>query len=143
MSNKTNSLTIGSLAKAANVHVETIRYYQRRGLLPEPQRPLGRIRRYGSVDIDRLRFVKTAQQLGFSLDEINDLLWLEDSTQCQEASALAELRLRDVRNKISKLKRIERALNELVKQCHAPQRNVKCPFITSLYEGIREMEKES
>ncbi len=68
MSVKASSLTIGGLAKAANVNVETIRYYQRRGLLSEPKRPLGGIRRYGSADIDRLTFVKTAQQLGFSLD---------------------------------------------------------------------------
>ena len=73
MSVKASSLTIGGLAKAANVNVETIRYYQRRGLLSEPKRPLGGIRRYGSADIDRLTFVKTAQQLGFSLDEVGDL----------------------------------------------------------------------
>ncbi|MEP5176848.1 MerR family transcriptional regulator, partial [Marinobacter alexandrii] len=73
MVNKVNPLTIGGLAKATGVHVETIRYYQRRGLLSEPQRPPGGIRRYGSADIDRLTFVKSAQNLGFSLDEIIDL----------------------------------------------------------------------
>ena len=99
MLDKANSLTIGGLAKAANVNVETIRYYQRRGLLSEPKRPLGGIRRYGSADIDRLTFVKTAQQLGFSLDEVGDLLRLEDGTHCQEASALAEHKLKDVREK--------------------------------------------
>mgnify|MGYP003136621934 FL=1 len=76
MSDTMNSLTIGGLAKAANVSVETIRYYQRRGLIPEPQRPPGGIRRYGATEIDRLMFVKTAQQLGFSLNEIGDLLQL-------------------------------------------------------------------
>jgi MerR family transcriptional regulator, mercuric resistance operon regulatory protein len=63
------SLTIGALAKAANVHVETVRYYQPRGLLREPARPLNGIRRYGMADVSRLHFIKHAQQTGFSLDE--------------------------------------------------------------------------
>ena len=142
MSDKANSLTIGGLARAARVHVETIRYYQRRGLLPEPQRPPGGIRRYGSVDIDRLMFVKTAQQLGFSLDEISDLLRLEDGTHCQEASALAEHKLRDVREKIDRLEKIEKVLGEMVDRCHAQQGNVNCPLIESLHEGISGSEEQ-
>lgn len=136
MSDKANSLTIGGLARAAKVHIETIRYYQRRGLLPEPQRPPGGIRRYGDADIDRLTFVKTAQQLGFSLDEIGDLLRLEDGTHCQEASALAEHKLRDVRNKIDRLEKIEKALEEMVGRCHARPGNITCPLIASLHEGM-------
>ncbi len=137
MQEKANSLTIGGLAKAANVHVETIRYYQRRSLLPEPQRPPGGIRRYGSADIDRLLFVKTAQQLGFSLNEISDLLRLEDGTHCQEASALAEHKLRDVREKIDRLEQIEKVLGEMVDRCHAQQGTITCPLIASLHDGIR------
>ena len=106
MQDKGNSLTIGGLAKATKVHVETIRYYQRRGLLPEPERPPGGIRRYGSSYIDRLTFVKTAQQLGFSLNEISDLLRLEDGTHCQDASVLGEHKLRDVREKIHRLEQL-------------------------------------
>lgn len=136
MSDKANSLTIGGLARAAKVHIETIRYYQRRGLLPEPQRPPGGIRRYADADIDRLTFVKTAQQLGFSLDEISDLLRLEDGTHCQEASALAEHKLRDVREKLDRLKRIEGVLGEMVDRCHDQQGNINCPLIESLHEGI-------
>ncbi|SFR66427.1 MerR family transcriptional regulator, mercuric resistance operon regulatory protein [Marinobacter daqiaonensis] len=131
-----NSLTIGGLAKATNVHIETIRYYQRRGLLREPQRPPGGVRRYGSADIARLTFVKTAQQLGFSLDDISDLLRLEDGTHCQEASALAEHKLRDVREKIDRLEKIEKVLGEMVKRCHAHQGDISCPLIASLHEGI-------
>lgn len=137
MSDKVNSLTIGGLAKAANVPVETIRYYQRRGLIPEPQRPPGGIRRYDSADIDRLMFVKTSQQLGFSLDEINDLLQLDEGTHCLEARALAEHKLRDVRERIDKLKRIETVLSDLVDRCCAHQGNITCPLIASLHEGIR------
>ena len=138
-----NSLTIGGLAKAANVHVETIRYYQRRGLLLEPQRPPGGIRRYGSADIDRVMFVRSAQKLGFSLDEIMDLLQLEDGTHCQEASALAERKLRDLREKIDRLGKIEKVLGELVDQCHVHQDNITCPLTASLHEGIREGEDQS
>ncbi|MEX1215744.1 Hg(II)-responsive transcriptional regulator [Saccharospirillum sp.] len=136
MSDKTNSLTIGGLARAANVHIETIRYYQRRGLLAEPQRPAGSIRRYGSSDIDRLMFIKSAQQLGFSLDEVNDLLLLDDGTHCQQASALAEHKLDDVREKIGRLKKIEKVLGDMVVRCHAQQGNITCPLIAALHEGI-------
>lgn len=140
MQHDVNSLTIGGLAKAANVHVETIRYYQRRGLLSEPERPAGGIRRYGSADLDRLTFVRTAQQLGFSLNEISELLRLDDGTHCQEASALAEHKLRDVRGKIDRLAQMEKVLSELVDRCHAHQGNITCPLIASLHEGIRATE---
>lgn len=70
------NLTIGVFAKAAGVNVETIRFYQRKGLLPEPDKPYGSIRRYGEADVTRVRFVKSAQRLGFSLDEIAELLRL-------------------------------------------------------------------
>ena len=142
MSDNADSLTIGGLARAANVHIETIRYYQRRGLLPEPERPPGGIRRYGDADIDRLTFVKTAQQLGFSLDEISDLLRLDDGTHCREASALAEHKLRDVREKIDRLEKIEKVLDEMVGRCHAHPGNISCPLIASLHEGIRGQEAE-
>jgi MerR family mercuric resistance operon transcriptional regulator len=66
--------TIGELGKVTGIHVETIRFYQRRGLLAEPQRPLGGIRRYGEAEAARIRFIKSAKKLGFSLDEIITLL---------------------------------------------------------------------
>ena len=136
MPDEMNSLTIGGLAKAANVSVETIRYYQRRGLIPEPQRPLGGIRRYGPSDIGRLSFVKTSQQLGFSLDEVSDMLRLEDGTHCQEASTLAERKLHDVRGKIEKLQQIEVLLSAMVDRCCAQEGNISCPLIASLHEGV-------
>ncbi|UZJ44397.1 Hg(II)-responsive transcriptional regulator [Marinimicrobium sp. C6131] len=136
MPDKANSLTIGGLAEAANVSVETIRYYQRRGLIPEPQRPPSGIRRYGITDIDRLKFVKTSQQLGFSLDEIHELLQLDDGAHCHEVSVLAERKLHDVREKINKLRQIEAVLNNLVDQCCAQDSNISCPLIASLHEGV-------
>ncbi|EEU2719380.1 TPA: MerR family transcriptional regulator, partial [Escherichia coli] len=90
MENNLENLTIGVFAKAAGVNVETIRFYQRKGLLREPDKPYGSIRRYGEADVVRVKFVKSAQRLGFSLDEIAELLRLDDGTHCEEASSLAE-----------------------------------------------------
>jgi MerR family transcriptional regulator, mercuric resistance operon regulatory protein len=135
MEHKLENLTIGAFAKAAGVHVETIRFYQRRGLLPEPDRPYGRIRRYGQADVARLRFIKSAQWLGFSLDEIAQLLKLEDGIQCRETANLAALRLADVRARLADLRRIETALSKLVSECNARRGNVSCPLIASLQKG--------
>ena len=132
MENHLQSLTIGAFARAAGVNVETIRFYQRKGLLPEPIKPYGRIRRYSHIDIARIQFVKSAQRLGFSLDEIVELLRLEDGTHCDEASHLAEHKLRDVREKLVDLKSMETALSGLVRACHARKGNVSCPLIASL-----------
>lgn len=132
MENSLKNLTIGAFATAAGVNVETIRFYQRKGLLSEPNRPYGRIRRYGEVDVTRVRFVKSAQRLGFSLDEIAELLRLEDGTHCEEASHLAEHKLKDVREKLADLMRMEAALSELVCACHATKGDISCPLIASL-----------
>jgi MerR family mercuric resistance operon transcriptional regulator len=128
--------TIGSLAAAAGVTVETIRFYQRKALLSEPERPTGGIRRYGIADLKRVQFVKTAQRLGFSLDEIAELLKLEDGTHCDEAAAQAEQKLEDVREKLANLKRMENALAALVKSCHSRKGNVSCPLIASLHGNM-------
>lgn len=133
MVNDPQTLTIGAFAKAAGVNVETIRFYQRKGLLPEPERPYGRVRRYGSTDVARVRFVKSAQRLGFSLDEISHLLKLEDGTHCSEVAELAALQLTDVRAKLADLSRIEAVLSRLVNECHAQRGNVSCPLIDSLH----------
>ncbi len=135
MANPSEQLTIGAFAKAAGVNVETIRFYQRRGLLAEPERPLGGIRRYGEADVARLRFVKSAQRLGFSLDEIIELLKLEDGTHCREAAALAALRLADVRARQANLRRMERVLSRLVRECGSRGGRVSCPLIDALREG--------
>ncbi|TAL79271.1 MAG: Hg(II)-responsive transcriptional regulator [Burkholderiaceae bacterium] len=126
------NLTIGTFAKAAGVNVETIRFYQRKGLLTEPGKPYGSIRRYGAEDVTRVRFVKSAQRLGFSLDEVAELLQLDDGAHCDEASLLAEHKLQDVREKIADLACMETVLSELVRACHARKGNVSCPLIASL-----------
>ncbi|MBE0546814.1 MAG: Hg(II)-responsive transcriptional regulator [Rubrivivax sp.] len=129
-------LTIGTLAAAAGVNVETIRFYQRRGLLPEPERPSGSVRRYGPADLARVRFVKSAQRSGFSLDEVAQLLQLEDGTRCSEAREIALHRLLDVRQRLADLQRIEAALAALVARCAGGRGRVACPLIASLQEAV-------
>nr|WP_311529515.1 Hg(II)-responsive transcriptional regulator [uncultured Ralstonia sp.] len=132
MLNDSPSLTIGALARAAMVTVETIRFYQRKGLLSEPDRPYGGIRRYSEADIARVRFVKSAQRLGFSLDGVADLLRLEDGAHCSEASSLAEHKLNDIRAKLADLAGMESVLSQLVCACRASKGSVSCPLIASL-----------
>ena len=129
-----NNLTIGAVAEAAGVNVETIRFYQRRGLLPEPDKPYGSIRRYGAADVERVKFVKAAQRLGFSLDEVASLLMLDDGTHCDEARQLAEQKLADVRAKLADLRRIESVLVTLVRDCRASHGTVSCPLISALQQ---------
>jgi MerR family transcriptional regulator, mercuric resistance operon regulatory protein len=132
MSTSPGSLTIGVLAERAGVNVETIRFYQRKRLMPEPKRPQGGIRRYGEAELARLRFIRSAQNLGFSLDEVAEVLKLEDGTHCREARRLAERKLEDVREKLAVLRRMESALSGLVARCSSARGSVKCPLISSL-----------
>lgn len=141
MDARPHELTIGALAQAGGVTVEAVRFYQRRGLLPEPDRPYGRIRRYGAADVGRLRFVKSAQRLGFSLDEVVELLRLEDGTHCREASRLAEEKLADVREKLTKLARMEATLAALISACHVRKGRASCPLIASLLGDATEPQR--
>lgn len=127
-----NTTTISGLADAAGVNIETIRYYQRKKLVPEPERPIGGIRHYGATALARVRFIKSAQRLGFSLEEVGELLKLEDGTHCDEARLFAEHKLADVRKKLADLRRMESALTELIKDCCASEGLIKCPLIAAL-----------
>lgn len=130
---RTENMSIGAFADAAGVNVETIRFYQRKGLLGEPDKPYGSIRRYGDADVARVRFVKSAQRLGFSLDEVAELLTLDDGAHCDEARHLAEQKLDDVRSKLVDLHRIESVLATLV-DCCASHGTVSCPLIAALQD---------
>ena len=132
MENDLHSLTVGALAKAAGVNVETIRFYQRKGLLPVPARPYGSIRRYNQADLARMTFIKSIKHLGFSLEEVGHFLELADGTHCEEVSSLAEQKLQDVREKMADLARIEATISELVRACHARKTNLSCPLIDTL-----------
>jgi MerR family mercuric resistance operon transcriptional regulator len=124
-------LTIGRLAKAAKVGVETIRYYQRRGLLPVPK-AVGAVRYYPSKLIDRIGFIKRAQSLGFSLEEVSTLLDLEDGRNRRAVQAVAQARLGQFRSKLSDLQRMQTTLHELVERCHATGQAYPCPIIEAL-----------
>lgn len=130
-----DTFTIGALARGSGVGVETIRFYQRRQLLARPNRPPGGVRRYRVRDVARVRFIKAAQQLGFSLDEVAVLLRLDDGTHCEAARALAEVKLVDVRSRLELLRRIESALTTLIRQCRVAEGRVACPLIASLQGG--------
>jgi MerR family mercuric resistance operon transcriptional regulator len=129
------SLTIGLVARAADVNVETVRYYQRRGLLREPQRPLNGVRRYSAGDVKRIRFIKRAQQLGFSLVEIANLLTLEDGRSCRETQRQASKKLALVEARITDLERLRGTLKELIGRCEAGRGKIACPIIASLTGG--------
>ena len=132
MENNLENLTIGAFAKASGVNVETIRFYQHKGLLLVPNKPYGSIRRYSKIDVQRVRFIKSAQRLGFSLNEISELLRLEDGIHCNEVSYLTEIKLKDVRKKLKDLTRMEAALSALLRACLTRKGNVSCPIIASL-----------
>lgn len=129
-------LSIGSLAKAADVNVETIRYYQRRGLLDEPSKPPGGHRRYAAAAAARVRFVKRAQQLGFTLEEIKELLLLQDGQSCREARLLAERKLELIEMRIADLSRMRRSLKGLIAQCAEGKRPRSCPIIATLSAAV-------
>lgn len=132
MNNALNPFTIGVLATQAGVNVETIRFYQRKNLLHAPPRDAGSIRRYSQTDIDRVHFIKSAQRLGFSLNEVAQLLNLEDGSRCEEAREQAQQKLISVRAKLADLQHIERALSGLVERCSSASETVCCPLIAAL-----------
>ncbi len=135
MNDAADAMTIGQLAFAAGVNLETIRFYQRKALMPEPVRARGSIRRYGAEDLARVRFIKSAQRLGFSLDEVAVLLQLEDGAHCDEARELGAAKLAQVRDKLADLQRIESVLAQLVKRCGAARGKVTCPLIASIQDA--------
>ena len=122
------SLTIGKLASAGGVGVETIRFYQRKGLIDQPVRNDG-IRRYGSDDLQRLRFIRQAQAAGFTLEEIRELLELNSSEDRSRARAMAQTRVALLDAKIAELVRAREALGRLARQCESS--TGKCPILAA------------
>ena len=131
MSSDHHEMTIGALARKAGVGVETVRYYQRRGLLHEPERPYGGIRRYGESDLRRLRFIRHARDLGFSLDEAGELLQLDDGVECAQAQRIAGEKLDRIAQRIEQLERISDTLQALLEQCRETN-TARCPMIAAL-----------
>jgi len=123
-----NSDTIGGLAKAAGVGVETVRYYQRRGLLPEPHRSRGEVRRYSAEDVRRLKFVRSAQAAGFTLAEIGELIDLSASDDRPRARELAQARVAALDEKTAELEFARNALAGLARDC-AKGGDGPCPIL--------------
>jgi MerR family mercuric resistance operon transcriptional regulator len=128
-----SGLTRGELARATGCNIETIRYYEKSCLLPDPPRTAAGYRIYAAAHVARLRFILRARELGFTLDDIRGLLGLEDGTvpSCGEVKALTDRHLTDVRAKIADLRRIEAALARTAAQCsgaNVPQ----CPVLETL-----------
>ena len=125
-------LTIGRLADEAGVNVETIRYYQRRGLMQEPDKPTHGHRRYASDAVKRVRFIKRAQVLGFTLEEIGSLLELDEAHACAETREMASHKLEIIETKLADLMAMRKALAALLRQCNAGAMKGNCPIIQAL-----------
>jgi MerR family transcriptional regulator, mercuric resistance operon regulatory protein len=127
-------ITIGGLSKSTGTNVETIRYYERAGLLPAPARSAGGYRMYGTTQAKRLNFIRRARALGFSLADVRKLLTLADQRRrpCADVRPVAAAHLTDVREKIADLRQMERVLKETVARCGAGTGS-QCPMIDALY----------
>ena len=132
------SFTIGALAKKAGVNVETIRFYQRRGLLIQPVKPFMGVRHYTERDVQRVQFIKQGQKLGFTLDEVSELLRLEDGQHCREAKEIAHRKLVLIRERIESLRKMETALFDLVESCAGNTESITCPIILALLRAPPE-----
>ena len=126
-----DSLTIGRLARAADVGVETIRYYQDRKLLPVPHADRA-FRYYPMSLVERIRFIKRAQELGFSLEEVRELLLLEDGADRASIRRVAADRLSQIEAKLSDLRRMQRVLKDLLTECEHTRAGLPCPIIGTI-----------
>ena len=130
-----DSYSIGTLAKAAGIGVETIRYYQLRQLIRQPPRRYGRIRRYGAGDLERLRFIKRLQSAGFSLAEIEALIQLQRQVSCEATRRMVANRLLAVERRLIELRSLRDELVGWVAQCDANTDDSQCPTLEALGSG--------
>ncbi len=125
------TLTIGKLAKQANVTIETIRYYQRKGLLTEPEKPVIGYRQYPIEAITRIKFIKRAQQSGFTLKEVAELLSL-DGEHCEDVQKMAEQKRQQIDEQLRDLTALRNVLDSLVKGCQQDKSTQHCSLIDAL-----------
>ena len=130
----TQILSIGQLAQRAGVGIETVRFYERKGLLEEPSRKPSGYRQYDDAVIDRLRFIKRAKELGFTLKEIKELLSLrlEPTSRCADVKSKAEAKIADIESKIRTLQRMKRALVKVTKECSGSGSTRDCPILDAI-----------
>lgn len=126
-------MKIGELAKSAQVNIETIRFYERKGLIKQPVKPQSGYRQYPAETLERILFIKRAQKLGFTLEEISTLLSME-SKKCDDVQTLAKSKLISVRNKLHDLKQMESALKRLLEDCKSNPNHAGCPIIDALVD---------
>lgn len=124
-------MTIGELARAAGVHVETVRYYQRRGLLAKPAKPPGGRNHYSDTVLEQIGFIRRAQFLGFTLEEIKSMMELGDR-RCAEGRSFAQMKLDELGARVQEINRMRRELRRLVRKCDANTGGEACPFIRAL-----------
>jgi MerR family mercuric resistance operon transcriptional regulator len=127
-------LTIGQVARQAGVGIETVRFYEREGLLEEPQRRPSGYRQFDEATVDRLRFIRRAKELGFTLKEVKELLSLrlDPTTTCADVKGRAETKIADIEARIESLKRIKRALVKLTRACSGNGATSDCPILDAL-----------
>jgi Hg(II)-responsive transcriptional regulator len=128
-----DDFTIGALARHANVHVETLRYYERRGLIPRPRRTVSNYRIYSSHNLQRVKFIKRAQGLGFSLREIKRLLTLRAAprARCADVQRYATDKIEEIDGKIQSLARMRKTLEQLLDECSGNRPATECPILES------------
>ena len=128
------NLTIGQIAKKARVNVETVRYYERRGLIPKPLRKESGYRQYPEETVARIQFIKHAKELGFSLNEISELfsLKVDKNTTCADVKNRAEGKIADIEEKIHALQKMKKTLTRLAKECRGRGPASECPILEAL-----------
>ncbi len=131
---KNGALSTGDVAREAGVNIQTLRYYERRGLLQAPQRSEGGHRQYLAESVRLIRFIKRAQDLGFTLKEVEELLVLRSARgrECSRVQRLASAKLTDVDEKITQLRAIRRAISTLVESCASRGESLDCPIPEAL-----------
>jgi Hg(II)-responsive transcriptional regulator len=129
-------MKIGEVAKRSDVGIETIRYYEREGLLAEPERKASGYRQYDESVVKRLKFIRNSKELGFTLAEIKELLalWFDPNTRCQHVRQRAELKIVDIEEKVRSLQKMKRSLKRIISQCETKESVDKCPLWLELDE---------
>lgn len=135
-------LTIGQVAKGVEVNIETIRYYERQGLIPLPPRRESGYRQYPEDIVNRVRFIKRAQELGFSLKEVAELLSLRvgPNTTCGDVKKVADGKITEIEGKIQSLKRMRDALMRLVETCEENRQAEECPILWEFGNDKKEVD---
>ena len=142
MNSQQHELTIGKLAKTAGVNIETIRYYQRKGLIKEPIKPAFGFRKYAYKLVESILFIKRAQRLGFSLQEIGELLDL-GTGHCRDVRLRAEKKRDKIETQIGDLVALRDTLNQLINECQSGENEQHCPIVESLLSPETKMVKQA